>query len=106
MPVYEREQERFRALNAQVVGVSADSPYANAAWAQYQLGGISYPLLSDFFPHGAVMQAYGVMRPSGSAQRALFIVDAGGIVRFIDVHETRDVPDVSVLLSELEKLPA
>jgi len=47
------------------VGVSVDSPYANAAWAQ-QLGGISYPLLSDFYPHGAVAQAYGVLRPSGS----------------------------------------
>jgi alkyl hydroperoxide reductase subunit AhpC len=103
MPVYERELDRFRALDAQVVGVSTDSPFANAAWAA-QLGGISYPLLSDFYPHGAVAERYGILTPRGSAERALFVIDKGGIVRYVDVHEISDVPDVSVLFEELEKL--
>lgn len=103
MPAYERDLDRFRAHDAQVVGVSVDSPFANAAWAQ-QLGGISYPLLSDFYPHGAVAQKYGVLREAGSAERAIIIVDKDGIVRYIDVHELREVPDESVIFGELEKL--
>ncbi len=103
MPLYEAERERFRTHDAQVVGVSTDSRFVQAAWAE-KLGGISYPLLSDFFPHGAVAQAYGILHAGGMAERALFIVDKAGIVRYIDVHELRDVPDVSVLFDELAKL--
>ena len=101
--MYEREQERFRTADAQVVGVSTDSRFANAAWAT-QLGGISFPLLSDFYPHGAVAQRYGVLHPGGMAQRALVIVDKDGIVRFIDVHELKEAPDPTVLFEELDKL--
>jgi alkyl hydroperoxide reductase subunit AhpC len=102
--VYEREQDRFRALNAQVVGVSTDSRFANAAWAA-RLGGInSFPLLSDFYPHGAVAERYGVLNPRGMPERALFIVDEDGIVRYIDVHELKEAPDETVLFEELEKL--
>jgi alkyl hydroperoxide reductase subunit AhpC len=105
MPAYERDLDRFRAHDAQVVGVSVDSPFANAAWAQ-QLGGISYPLLSDYYPHGAVAERYGILREGGSSERAIFIVDKDGIVRYIDVHELREQPDEAVLFEELEKLGA
>jgi alkyl hydroperoxide reductase subunit AhpC len=87
------------------VGVSTDSRFANAAWAQ-QLGGISYPLLSDFYPHGGVAQRFGVLRAEGMAERALFIIDKEGIVRYIDVHELREVPDEAVLFEQLEKINA
>jgi len=40
-------------MNAQVVGISTDSSYAQRAWAE-NLGGLSFPLLSDFYPHGSV----------------------------------------------------
>jgi alkyl hydroperoxide reductase subunit AhpC len=85
------------------VGISTDSRFANAAWAQ-QLGGITYPLLSDYFPHGAVAERYGVLTPRGSAERALFVIDRDGIVRYVDVHEIRDVPDPDVLFGELAQL--
>ncbi len=103
MPLYERELARVRAHDAQVVGVSTDSRFALAAWAQ-QLGGISYPLLSDFYPHGAVAERYGILRPEGMAERALFLVDKDGIVRYVDVHELREVPDENTLFEELAKL--
>ena len=103
MPTYESLQDRFRTLDAQVVGISIDSRFANAAWAD-KLGGISYPLLSDFFPHGAVAEKYGVLNAGGMAERALFIIDKNGIVRYIDVHELREQPDEAVLLEELQKL--
>ena len=101
--MYEREHERFRTADAQVVGVSTDSRFSNAAWAE-KLGGITYPLLSDFYPHGAVAERYGVLMPVGMAERALIVVDKNGIIRYIDVHETRDVPDPAVLFEELAKL--
>ena len=103
MPTYERELDRFRANDAQVVGISIDSKYANAAWAE-KLGGISFPLLSDFYPHGAVAERYGVLRPQGMAERALFIIDKDGIVRYIDVHEISEPPDEAVLFEELAKV--
>lgn len=101
--MYEREQERFRTADAQVVGVSVDSRFANAAWAT-QLGGISFPLLSDFYPHGAVTERYGVLNPRGMAERAIFVIDKDGIVRYIDVHELKEAPDPAVLFEELDKL--
>jgi alkyl hydroperoxide reductase subunit AhpC len=101
--VYEREQERFRTADAQVVGVSTDSRYANAAWAA-QLGGFSFPLLSDFYPHGAVAERYGVLNPRGMPERAIFVIDKAGIVRYIDVHKLVEAPDETVLFEELAKL--
>ncbi len=104
MPVYDREAERFRTHNAQVVGVSTDSRFANAAWAK-QIG-ISFPLLSDFYPHGAVTERYGVLNPRGMPERALFVIDKTGIVRYIDVHELKEAPDPAVLFEELAKVNA
>jgi peroxiredoxin len=103
MPAYESSLDRFRALDAQVVGVSTDSRFANAAWAE-KLGGVTFPLLSDFYPHGEVAQKYGVLRAEGMAERALFIIDKTGVVRYIDVHELREQPDEAVLFEELEKI--
>ncbi len=101
--MYEREHERFGSYDAQVVGVSTDSRFANAAWAA-QLGGITFPLLSDFYPHGAVAERYGVLNPRGMPERAIFIVDKDGVVRYIDVHLLKEAPDETVLFGELAKL--
>ena len=101
--MYEREAARFRTYDAQVVGVSTDSRFANAAWAA-QLGGISFPLLSDFYPHGAVAELYGVLNPRGMPERAIVVIDKGGIVRYIDVHKLVEAPDETVLFEELAKL--
>jgi peroxiredoxin len=103
IPTYEEHLSRFEDLGTDVVGISIDSRYANAAWAE-RLGGITFPLLSDFYPHGAVAEAYGVMRPQGMAERALFIIDREGVIRYIDVHELREAPDEAVLFEELAKL--
>ncbi len=56
------------------------------AWAK-DLGGITYPLLSDFWPHGAVAQRYGVLRDDGKTERAIFIIDKQGVIRYVDVHD-------------------
>jgi glutaredoxin len=63
------------------------------AWAD-SLTGIHYPLLSDFWPHGEVALRYGVLRSSeGRSERAIFIVDRAGIIRYIDIHDIDLQPD-------------
>jgi len=103
MPGVEEHLEKFAGAGAEVVGVSIDSTYANKAWAD-SLGGLSYPLLSDFFPHGAVAEAYGILRAEGMSERAIFIIDKSGIVRYIDVHKINEYPDEQQILEELSKL--
>jgi len=86
------------------VGISCDTVYTLKDWAEH-LGGVSYPLCSDFWPHGAVARAYGVFNEEiGRPERAIIVVDAGGIVRYIDVHTLREVPDDAEIAEELEKL--
>ena len=104
MPGLEKNLERFKGLDAQVVGISIDTKFANAAWAQ-SIGGISYPLLCDFWPHGNVAQKYGVFdETAGRSERAVFIIDKSGAVRYIDVHDIGEQPDVEQILDELEKV--
>jgi glutaredoxin len=73
------------------------------AWAE-SLGGIDYPLLSDFWPHGAVSEKYGVLRSEGFTERAIFIIDKNGAVRYIDVHDIDKQPSNDELLKILREL--
>lgn len=90
-------------MDTQVLGISVDSSDCLNAWAE-SLGGITYPLLSDFFPHGRVAQLYGVLRPEGYSERAIFVIDKQGVIRYVDVHAIDDQPDNEVLFGELYKL--
>jgi glutaredoxin len=60
--------------------------------------------LSDFWPHGQVAQKYGVLRPEGYSERAIFIVDRTGIIRYVDVHNIDEQPDNEVLFRELAEI--
>lgn len=69
------------------------------------MGGINYPLLSDFWPHGRVAQKYGVLRAEGKTERAIFIIDKFGFVRYSVVYEIEKQPeneDVFAVLRRLE----
>lgn len=90
-------------MNTQVLGISVDSVDCLKAWAE-SLGGITYPLLSDFFPHGQVAQTFGVLRAEGYSERAIFVLDRQGIVRYVDVHDIDQQPDNEELFRVLEKL--
>lgn len=80
-----------------------DSEPCLKAWAE-SLGGITYPLLSDFYPHGQVAQSYGVLRREGYGERAIFIIDRQGVIRYVDVHDIDHQPDNEVVFAELAKL--
>ena len=94
---------KFAGLHAQVLGISVDSVPCLIAWAK-SLGGISYPLLSDFWPHGEVAKKFGVLRPEGYTERAIFLLDREGIVRYIDIHDIGQQPSNDVLLAELRRM--
>ncbi len=81
----------FAGLDTQVLGISVDSVPCLTAWAK-DLGGITYPLLSDFWPHGAVARQYGVLRDDGKTERAIFVIDKQGVIRYVDVHDIDDQP--------------
>ncbi|HEX4775942.1 MAG TPA: peroxiredoxin [Acidimicrobiia bacterium] len=69
----------FATADAQILAVSCDTRHAQAQWAQQQ--GFDFPVLSDFWPHGATAKAYGVFNEDlGCANRATFVIDKDGIV--------------------------
>jgi hypothetical protein len=95
---------RFRAANTQVLGVSVDSIYCHANWAM-SLGGISFPLLADFHPKGAMAASYGLyLEQMGIADRATVIIDADGIVRHassVTPDGKRDIDGLATLCEEI-----
>ncbi len=90
-------------MQTQVLGLSVDSVPCLQAWAA-SLGDITYPLLSDFFPHGKVAENYGVLCSEGHSERAIFVVDKRGIIRYVDVHDIDDQPDNEVLFRILDEV--
>ncbi|MET0236471.1 MAG: peroxiredoxin [Kibdelosporangium sp.] len=78
--------------DVQVVGVSIDTPFSLKAWAEQQ--GYQFPLLSDFWPHGTVAQAYGVFNDkAGLANRGTFLIDKEGTVRFAEINQPGEPRD-------------
>lgn len=64
-----------------------------------------FPLLSDFWPHGAVGKAYGIFNEErGIDKRAAYVVDAKGIVRYAKVYPQGTIPTSEEMLAELRKL--
>jgi peroxiredoxin (alkyl hydroperoxide reductase subunit C) len=77
--------EIFSSDGIQVIGISCDPTYSLRAYAEAE--GYEFPLLSDFWPHGAVAQRYGVFNETvGFAIRGSFLVDAGGVLRWSVVN--------------------
>lgn len=90
-------------METQVLGLSVDSEPCLVAWAE-SLGGITYPLLSDFYPHGMVAVKYGVLQEDGRSERAIFVIDKEGFIRYIDIHDIDEQPDNDVLIKVLQAI--
>ena len=87
-----------------LLGVSVDTKYALRVFAEQE--GLGFDLLSDFWPHGAVAQEYGVFLPDagGKATRATFVIDREGVVRWAIINgpgEPRDPGDYRAALADL-----
>ena len=93
----------FAEFDAQLVGVSVDGVWCHAAFAKDRK--LHFPLLADFEPKGAVAQRYGVYEAAiGIAQRALFVIDGDGIVRWKYVSPIGVNPGADGILAALENL--
>ena len=84
----------YTGAGVRVVAVSTDPVFTLKAWKDAQ--GFEFPLLSDFWPHGATAQAYGVFHDkAGMAVRATFLVDADGAIAFAEVNGPGEVREQS-----------
>lgn len=78
--------------DVQVLTVSVDSVYSHKVWAERE--GFTFPLLADFWPHGAVARAYGVFdEERGFANRGTFVIDRAGVVRFAELNQPGQARD-------------
>ena len=103
LPAYEAELSRFKDFETEIVSISMDSGYALNAWAKSMQ--TTFPHLSDFYPQGKVVDLYGVRHPIGMAERALFVIDKEGIIRYIEVmHSPGEMPNHEDLFDALRKL--
>jgi peroxiredoxin (alkyl hydroperoxide reductase subunit C) len=91
MTSIEAERKRF-GDDTIVVGVSVDNTWSLEAFKKER--GVDFPLLSDFYPHGAVSQQYGVFYPNGVSHRAVIGIDKEGTIRYIDDHAVLEVPEL------------
>jgi peroxiredoxin len=104
LSLYQSELGEFEKHDTQVIGISVDSLYSHGAWAAVR--GITFPLLADFDPKGEVAQLYKVMRKKdGFSERALFIIDRQGSIRYSHVSsELHHIPDIYELFEQLAAL--
>ena len=102
-PGYNIVEDLFTKNNAVLLGISVDNIPTLYAWTR-QMGALWFPVLSDFWPHGAVAKKFGVLRSNGTAERAIFIIDRRGIIRYIDVHDINERPPLEGIIKELEKI--
>ena len=85
------------------MSISVDTIYSHAAYAE-KLGGISFPMLSDFHPKGAVGTKYGAYNENqGRHWRAVFLIDTQGRIGWKRVYE-KGLPDIEEVLAELAKI--
>lgn len=103
MPAFNEKLSEFVRRDAQVLGISVDSVASNTAWKD-SLGGLEYPLLSDFWPHGEVAKRYGVLRKDGYAERAVFVIDKSGVIQYIDIHNIAEPPEPQEVLKALDAI--
>ena len=102
-PGYNIVKNVFDETDAVLLGITVDNIPTLHAWTR-QMGTVWFHVLSDFWPHGAVAKEYGVFRSDGFTERAVFIIDKEGIIRFIQVSDINKKPDPAVCALELKKL--
>jgi peroxiredoxin len=102
-PGYNIVKDLFEDNDAVLLGITADNIPTLFAWTN-QMGKLWFPVLSDFWPHGDTALKYGVLRSNGTTERAIFIIDKKGSIRYIDVHDINKRPPLESIVGELEKL--
>jgi peroxiredoxin len=106
LSLYQSELAEFEQRGAQLLAISVDSLYSHGAWAAVR--NLSFPLLADFHPKGAVAKQYQVYREQeGFSERALYVIDGEGNIRYAYVSpQLHHVPDIYELFAALDEVAA
>ena len=102
-PGYVFARQLFEDQDAVILGITVDNIPTLHAWTR-QMGKMWFPVLSDFWPHGAVADTYGVLRSDGTTERALIIIDKQGIIRNILVEDINLRPPLDFIVSSLAQI--
>ena len=90
--------------DTQVLGISTNAKPVQTAFSQ-SLGGIPYPILSDFHPHGAMCRLYDVYNEErGTAKRSVILIDKQGVIRFKRIYSDMSEFDMAEIIAEVDKL--
>lgn len=101
--LYNEVLPEFEQYSAQILGISVDGAWCHKAFAENRK--LRFPLLADFEPKGEVARRYGVYRDKdGTSERALFVIDSKGIVRWSYVSPITVNPGADGILEALENL--
>jgi alkyl hydroperoxide reductase subunit AhpC len=93
--------KQYEAKGVQILGLSCDPVPALKTWAQ-SMGGIGYPLLSDFYPHGKASQALGIFNAEGGFPlRSVVLIDPQGVVRACHTYAAGVLPVPDEVLGEI-----
>jgi alkyl hydroperoxide reductase subunit AhpC len=107
MVAYQVEREKFLARDAEVLAISVDCIMNTTAWER-EIGPFDFLMGSDFWPHAEVSRRYGVLREEeparGSSERAIFVVDKTGMIRFGKIYPVNQLPDFEETLDALRQL--
>lgn len=104
-PGYNISKNLFDKHNAILLGITVDNIPTLYAWTRQMCNPnekIWFPVLSDFYPHGAVAAKYGVLRSDGVTERALFVINKKGVITYIDVHDINERPLLDDIAKALE----
>jgi len=103
MALYNEVLTEFQRFDAELIGISVDGAWCHVAFSHDRR--LRFPLLADFEPKGAVARRFGVYRESeGTTERALFVIDAAGIIRWSHVSPIGINPGADGILRALESL--
>jgi peroxiredoxin len=103
MALYQELLPEFQKFNAELLGISVDGVWSHLAFAKDR--NLQFPLLADFEPKGAVARTYDVYRADdGTSERALYVIDADGVVRWSYVSPVAVNPGADGILRALENL--
>ena len=103
MALYNEVLSEFQRFDAELLGISVDGAWCHIAFAHERR--LRFPLLADFEPKGRVARLFGVYRePDGTSERALFVIDASGVIRWSYVSPVGINPGADGILRALESL--
>ena len=102
MALYNQILPEFHKHHAELIGISVDGVWCHSAFAKDR--NLHFPLLSDFEPKGAVAKLYGALRHEGFTERALFVIDKEGVIRWSYLSPVGVNPGADGILEALENL--